>query len=63
MSRVAGVSDVTKVKVTSPLLELGLDSLMATEIRQVLARRFDLQLSVADVQGLTLEGLRGMMEA
>ena len=59
---ITGVRDSSHISKTAPLLELGLDSLMTTEIRQVLGRRFDLYLSVAEVQSLTLEKVQALKQ-
>ena len=59
----SGAKDISRIKTTTPLVEMGLDSLMGTEIRQVFARRFDLQLSVGEVQNLTLDGVKALFES
>ena len=39
---------------TSTLADLGMDSLMGTEIKQTLERNFDMILSVGDIRNLTM---------
>ena len=48
---------MSKVNKNVTFVEMGLDSLMGTEIRQVFARRFGIQLSMAEVQNLTLDSI------
>ena len=54
----AGVKDVSKINADSTLADLGLDSLMGTEIQQTLERDFDLVLSSRDIRLLTINKLR-----
>lgn len=43
------------------LFDMGLDSLMTTEIRQILGRRFDVQLTVPEVQNLNIKKLKQLL--
>lgn len=52
------MKDVSKINPDSTLADLGLDSLMGTEIQQTLERDFDLVLSSRDVRLLTINKLR-----
>lgn len=54
---IMGLSDIKKVPKRSTLVELGMDSLMAVEIKQSLEREFDLILTTSDLRSLTFEKL------
>lgn len=54
---VMGLTDIKKVPKRSTLVELGMDSLMAVEIKQILEREFDVILSTTDLRSLTFEKL------
>ena len=56
----SGVRDVSNIKSDMHLSDLGLDSLMTTEILQVLGRTYNVQLTLPELQGLTIEALREM---
>lgn len=60
---VMGLTDIKKVAKRSTLVELGMDSLMAVEIKQILEREFDLILSTADLRSLTFEKLIEISES
>ncbi|XP_061706554.1 fatty acid synthase-like [Cydia pomonella] len=60
VANVLGIRDVNKVSSTATLVELGLDSLMVAEIKQVLEREYDLVLGVQDVRALSFGRLRGL---
>lgn len=49
---------MASVNLESSLGDLGLDSLMAVEVRQVLEREYNLVLSMRDIQQLTLRKLQ-----
>ncbi|XP_063380019.1 fatty acid synthase-like [Cydia fagiglandana] len=63
VANVLGIRDVNKVSSTATLVELGLDSLMVAEIKQVLKRGYDLVLGVQDVRALSFGRLRGLAGA
>lgn len=54
---VMGLSDIKKVPKRSTLVELGMDSLMAVEIKQILEREWDLILTTTDLRALTFDKL------
>jgi acyl carrier protein len=54
----SGVKDVSKINPDTTLADLGLDSLMSTEIQQTLERDFDLLLSGREIRLLTLNKLK-----
>lgn len=60
---IMGLSDIKKVPKRSTLVELGMDSLMAVEIKQSLEREFDLILTTADLRSLTFEKLLQISES
>lgn len=53
-----GIRDMATVNLDSSLADLGLDSLMGVEVRQMLEREHDLVMSMRDVQQLTLRKLQ-----
>lgn len=54
----AGIRDLATVNLDSTLADLGLDSLMGVEVRQMLEREHDLVLSMRDIRQLTLRKLQ-----
>lgn len=54
---VMGLSDIKKVPKRSTLVELGMDSLMSVEIKQILERECDVILTTSDLRSLTFEKL------
>lgn len=55
---VLGIKDPSTVDPNCTLGELGLDSLMAVEIRQALEREYDIVLTVQEIRGLTINRIR-----
>lgn len=53
-----GIRDLATVNLDSTLADLGLDSLMGVEVRQMLEREHDLVLSMRDIRQLTLQKLQ-----
>lgn len=45
---------------TSTLTELGMDSLMGTDIKQALEQEFDIELSAKEIRELTFDVLKGL---
>ncbi|XP_047993204.1 fatty acid synthase-like [Leguminivora glycinivorella] len=60
LANVLGIRDVNKVSSTATLMELGLDSLMLAEIKQVLERNYDVVLGAQEIRALTFDKLRYM---
>ncbi|KAK7792288.1 hypothetical protein R5R35_011035 [Gryllus longicercus] len=58
MATMLGFRDLKQLSLESTLAELGMDSMMAVEIQQTLARDFDILLSPQDVRALTFGRLR-----
>lgn len=54
----AGIKDVNNVLGTSTLTELGLDSLLGTDIKQVLEQDFNIELSAKEIRELTFDTIR-----
>jgi len=54
----AGIKDINNVLGTSTLTELGLDSLLGTDIKQVLEQDFDIELSAKEIRELTFDKLK-----
>lgn len=52
-----GLQDLKTVSLHSSLAELGMDSMMAVEIKQTLEREFDVYLTAQDIRGLTFAKL------
>lgn len=57
---IIGIADVKSVSIHATLTELGVDSLMNNEIRQVLERDYDMHVSTADIRMLTIARLSEM---
>ncbi|KAL8612599.1 hypothetical protein ACOMHN_006585 [Nucella lapillus] len=55
---ILGMKDESQVPLDVPLSDLGLDSLMGTEVQQTLERDFDLVLSSRDIRQLTIHSLK-----
>lgn len=60
VAHILGIRDMSTVNPDSTLADLGLDSLMGVEVRQMLEREHDLVLSMRDVRQLTLRKLQEM---
>ncbi|KAG7205432.1 hypothetical protein KM043_007425 [Ampulex compressa] len=54
VANILGIKDASTVNHNSTLADLGMDSLMGTEIKQTLERNYDLVLTAQDIRGLTL---------
>lgn len=59
----AGVRDASSLNADSSLADLGLDSLMGVEIRQILERDYDIVMAMRDIRQLTINKLREMVES
>ncbi|XP_057332495.1 fatty acid synthase [Microplitis mediator] len=57
VAHILGIKDVKTVNKSSSLADLGMDSLMGTEIKQTLERNYDLVLSAQEIRGLTFAKL------
>lgn len=57
MFYLSGVKDMKKVSMHRSLAEMGMDSMMAVEIKQVLEREYDVFLTAQDIRGLTFNRL------
>lgn len=55
---ITGIRDTKNVLGTSTLTELGMDSLMGTDIKQVLEQDFNIELSAKEIRGLTFDILK-----
>ncbi|KAL0266678.1 UNVERIFIED_CONTAM: hypothetical protein PYX00_009160 [Menopon gallinae] len=54
---IMGIRDLKTVSMHSSLAELGMDSMMAVEIKQTLEREFEVFLTAQDIRGLTFAKL------
>lgn len=63
VANIIGVRDIKTVSLHSSLPELGMDSMMATEIKQTMEREFEIFLTVKDVRNLTFAKLHEIMSA
>lgn len=59
---VLGIKDPSKVSEQASLGELGLDSLMAVEIRQYIEREYDMTLNIQEIRSLTIAKIREISE-
>lgn len=57
---IIGIADVKSVSIHATLTELGVDSLMNNEIRQILERDYDMHVSTDDIRTLTIARLSEM---
>jgi fatty acid synthase, animal type len=57
---IMSIRDIKSVSMDASLSEIGMDSLMAVEIRQMLEREYELFLSPQDLRGLTFMKLQEM---
>ena len=53
VANILGIKDVKTVSTTASLADLGMDSLMGSEIKQTLERNYDLVLSAQEIRALT----------
>ena len=58
ISHILGIKDPSKLDPNSTLGELGMDSLMAIEIKQGLEREYDLVLSTQEIRNMKVKDLR-----
>ncbi|CAG2103550.1 unnamed protein product, partial [Medioppia subpectinata] len=58
VSRILGHKDLEKFDAKTSLSELGMDSLLSVETKQVIERDFGLVLSTQEIQNLTIERIR-----
>ncbi|XP_039082547.1 fatty acid synthase [Hyaena hyaena] len=58
VAHILGIRDLATVNLDSSLADLGLDSLMGVEVRQMLERELDLVMSMRDIRHLTLRKLQ-----
>ncbi|XP_063539374.1 fatty acid synthase-like [Cydia strobilella] len=63
VAAIMGIRDINKVSETATLVELGMDSLMGTEIKQTLERNHGVVVSVQQVRTFTFGKLRTMADA
>ncbi|XP_026498403.2 fatty acid synthase-like isoform X1 [Vanessa tameamea] len=57
VAQIMGIKDLKKVSHQVPLAELGMDSMMAIEIKQTLEREFEIFLTAPDIRTLTFARL------
>lgn len=60
---VLGIKDQSKVSDDSTLGDLGLDSLMAVEIRQYIEREYDMTLNIQEIRSLTIAKIREISDS
>lgn len=60
---ILGVRDVNNLNADSSLADLGLDSLMGVEIRQILERDYDIVMAMREIRQLTINKLREMVNS
>ncbi|KAH6934602.1 hypothetical protein HPB50_025688 [Hyalomma asiaticum] len=62
VARILGVKDPSGLNPVISLSELGMDSLMAVEVRQAIERHVALTLSMKEIRQLTIDGVRKLGE-
>lgn len=55
--------DVNTLNVDASLADLGLDSLMGVEIRQILERDYDIVMAMREIRQLTINKLRELVNS
>ncbi|CAG7826745.1 unnamed protein product, partial [Allacma fusca] len=60
VAHILGIPDVSKINPKATLIELGMDSLMGVEIKQVLERKLNIVLPINEYGQLTFEKLKEM---
>ncbi|XP_067207661.1 fatty acid synthase-like [Linepithema humile] len=60
---IMNIKDIKVISQNTPLAELGMDSMMAVEIRQTLEREFDILLTAQEVRNLTFAKLSQISNA
>lgn len=55
--------DVNNLNADSSLADLGLDSLMGVEIRQILERDYDIVMAMREIRQLTINKMREMVNS
>ncbi|XP_059474548.1 fatty acid synthase-like [Neocloeon triangulifer] len=63
VGNILGLKDLKTVSLHSTLAELGMDSMMAVEIKQTLEREFEMFLSAQDIRGLTFAKLTELAQS
>lgn len=62
VANVIGLRDLNTVSMHATLSELGIDSLLATEVKQIIERLYDIPISTKDVRNLTFARLYDFMK-
>ncbi|KAE8737946.1 Fatty acid synthase, partial [Frankliniella occidentalis] len=60
IANILGIKDAKSMAPTQTLADLGMDSIMGAEVKQVLERNYDIVLSAQEIRGLTMGKLSGM---
>ncbi|XP_071569274.1 fatty acid synthase-like isoform X1 [Temnothorax nylanderi] len=60
ISHIMGLKNINAVPQNVPLAEMGMDSMMAVEIKQTLEREFDISLTAQDIRTINFAKLRQM---
>ncbi|KAL6446819.1 hypothetical protein ACFW04_001327 [Cataglyphis niger] len=63
VANIMGLKNLNKVSPNVSLAELGMDSMMAVEIKQTLEREFDILMTEQDIRNLNFSALRKMINA
>lgn len=58
--KIMGIRDIKTISTNASLAELGMDSLMSVEIKQMFEREFDVFLTAQELRGLTFKKLEEM---
>src|SRR5699024_1531614 len=58
VSKVFGIKDIHSIPPTTSLVDLGMDSLMAVEVKQILETQYEYVLSMQELRSLTIQDLK-----
>ncbi|XP_014484098.1 PREDICTED: fatty acid synthase-like, partial [Dinoponera quadriceps] len=62
VANIMGIKDLKTIGQNTPLSELGMDSMMAVDIKQTLEREFDIFLTAQDIRNLTFAKLKDITD-
>lgn len=55
VAKVLGIKNIKSININQKLIDLGMDSLMSTEIRQILEINFNCIITTSDIRNMTFK--------